>query len=109
MKKQFVYCPIEITLDAIGGKYKPVILFHLLKGVRRYTELQRDIPGVSQRMLTLHLKELERDGFVQRRAYPEVPPRVEYAITAYGCSLEPILRAMNDWGLAQARRSLPSA
>jgi DNA-binding HxlR family transcriptional regulator len=102
MDKQFTHCPIEITLRAIGGKYKPVILFHLLKGTRRYKELQREIPGVSQRMLTLHLKELERDGLVSRTAFPVVPPHVEYAITDYGQSLESVLEAMNAWGKNQA-------
>jgi DNA-binding HxlR family transcriptional regulator len=105
MDKQFNYCPIEITLRAIGGKYKPVILFHLLKGARRYKELQREIPGVSQRMLTLHLKELERDGLVSRHSFPTVPPRVEYAITEYGRSLESVLQAMNTWGKSQATPS----
>lgn len=103
MNKQFAYCPIEITLEAIGGKYKPVILFHLLKGTRRYRQLQREIPGVSQRMLTLHLKELERDGLVVRTAYPETPPRVEYSISEFGRSLASVLDAMNEWGLAQTR------
>jgi len=105
MDKQFNYCPIEITLRAIGGKYKPVILFHLLKGARRYKELQREIPGVSQRMLTLHLKELERDGLVGRHSFSTVPPRVEYAITEYGRSLESVLQAMNTWGKSQATPS----
>lgn len=103
MRKHFAYCPVEITLDAIGGKYKPIILFHLLKGTRRYKELQREIPGVSQRMLTLHLRELERDGLVERRVYPETPPRVEYSISDFGRSLEPVLHAMNDWRIAQTQ------
>jgi len=102
MDKQFNYCPIEITIRALGGKYKPVILFHLLKGARRYKELQREIPGVSQRMLTFHLKELERDGLVRRTSFPVVPPRVEYDITEYGRSLESVLQAMNNWGRRQA-------
>ena len=109
MKKQFAYCPIEITIAAIGGKYKPVILFHLLKGTRRYNQLQREIPGVSQRMLTLHLKELERDGLVRRMSYPETPPRVEYSITAAGRSLAPVLQAMNDWGIVQSQQAIESA
>lgn len=103
MRKHFAYCPVEITLDAIGGKYKPIILFHLLKGTRRYKELQREIPGVSQRMLTLHLRGLERDGLVERRVYPETPPRVDYSISDFGRSLEPVLHAMNDWGIAQTQ------
>jgi DNA-binding HxlR family transcriptional regulator len=102
MDKQFDYCPIEITIRALGGKYKPVILFHLLKGSRRYKELQREIPGVSQRMLTLHLKELERDGLVRRTSFPVVPPRVEYDITEYGRSLESVLEAMNAWGKSKS-------
>jgi len=108
MQRHFAYCPIEITLDLIGGKYKPVILFHLLKGSRRYRELQREIPGVSQRMLTLHLKELERDGLVLRRAYPETPPRVEYSISELGRSLAPVLDAMNEWGMRSVTRSSAS-
>ena len=108
MNKQFAYCPIEITIAAIGGKYKPVILFHLLKGTRRYNQLQREIPGVSQRMLTLHLKELERDGLVRRMSYPETPPRVEYSITAAGRSLAPVLQAMNDWGIVQSQQAIES-
>lgn len=102
MNRNFAYCPIEITLQVIGGKYKPIILFHLLKGPQRYKALQREIPGVSQRMLTLHLKELERDGLVQRTSFPEVPPRVEYAVTDFGRSLQLVLEAMNDWGKAQS-------
>ena len=102
MNRHFAYCPIEITLQVIGGKYKPIILFHLLKCPQRYKALQREIHGVSQRMLTLHLKELERDGLVQRTSFPEVPPRVEYAVTEFGRSLQPVLEAMNDWGKVQS-------
>jgi DNA-binding HxlR family transcriptional regulator len=102
MNRHFAYCPIEITIQVIGGKYKSIILFHLLKGSQRYKALQREIPGVSQRMLTLHLKELERDGLVQRTSFPEVPPRVEYAVTDFGRSLQPVLDAMNDWGKMQS-------
>jgi len=91
-------CNVEATLDVIGGKWKGVILYHLLQGTVRFNALHRLIPDVTQRMLTLQLRELEADGVVQRTVYPEVPPRVEYALTAFGRSLEPILLLMSEWG-----------
>lgn len=102
-------CPVETTIDVIGGKWKPLILFYLLAGTRRFNELQRLIPSITQRMLTLHLRELEKAGVVQRRAYPEVPPRVEYSLTNLGRSLEPILNLMLDWGQKHAITSTHSS
>lgn len=97
MKKSYG-CSVEATLDVIGGKWKGVILFHLLDGMKRFNELRRLLPGITQRMLTLQLRELERDGVVHRTVYAEVPPRVEYTLTPFGASLKPILLLMRDWG-----------
>ncbi len=91
-------CSIEATLDVMGGKWKGVILFHLLKGPKRFNELRRLLPEVTQRMLTLQLRELEEVGIVHREIYKEVPPKVEYSLTPFGRTLEPILLLMRDWG-----------
>lgn len=99
-------CSVEATLSVIGGLWKAVILFHLLEGKRRFGELSRLVPGTTQRMLTLQLRELEADGVISRTVFPEVPPRVEYELTEFGRSLEPILLTMRDWGLSfQSRQS----
>lgn len=91
-------CSVEATLDVIGGRWKGVILFHLLDGTKRFNQLQRLLNGCTQRMLTLQLRELERDGVVQRKVYAEVPPKVEYSLTEFGHSLEPVLLLMREWG-----------
>lgn len=91
-------CSVEATLDVIGGRWKGVILFHLLSGTKRFNELQRLVQGCTQRMLTLQLRELERNGVVNRTVYAEVPPKVEYSLTEFGQSLEPILLLMREWG-----------
>jgi len=91
-------CPVEACLEVIGGKWKGVILFHLLGGIKRFNELRRLLPGVTQRMLTRQLRELEADQIVVRTVYPEVPPKVEYSLSEFGKTLEPILRVLQKWG-----------
>jgi DNA-binding HxlR family transcriptional regulator len=97
-------CPTTITLRVIGGKWKLVILWYLWHDAKRFGELKRSISGITQRMLTQQLRELERDGVVSRKVYAQVPPRVEYAMTEFGRTLEPILRLMCKWGEEHARR-----
>ena len=92
-------CSVEATLAVIGGRWKPVIIFLLLQNdFLRFGELKKTIEGITQRMLTNQLRELEDDKIVHRKVYAEVPPRVEYSLTDYGRSLEPIMIAMRDWG-----------
>ena len=98
-------CPVEATLDLIGGKWKGVILHHLLEGTLRFNELRRRIPSCTQRMLTRQLRELEEAGLVHRHIFAQVPPRVDYSLTAEGRSLEPIVRAMHAWGQARIARA----
>ena len=100
--KALTNCPVEATLDLIGGKYKALILWRLSGGTLRFSQLQKHIPATA-RMLTLQLRELEQDGLVSRTVYPEVPPRVEYAMTDLGRSLMPILTAMRNWGAEYLR------
>lgn len=95
-------CPVEATLTLIGGKWKGVVLWHLLQGTLRFNELRRRLPSITQRMLTNQLRELEADGFVIRTIYPEVPPRVEYSLTERGRSLEPVIIALKTWGETHA-------
>jgi len=92
-------CPVEVALDVIGGKWKPLIIFYLLDGTRRFNELSRLMPLVTPRMLTKHLRELESAGIIDRRVYAEVPPKVEYSLTELGRSLQPMLDLMVRWSL----------
>lgn len=92
------HCAVEATVDVIGGKWKPVIVFHLLSGTKRFGQLRRILEDVSQRSLTLQLRELEEDGIVHREIFAEVPPRVEYSLTKFGQTLSPLLNAMKLWG-----------
>ena len=91
-------CAVEATLSLIDGKWKGVILFHLSGGTMRFGEIRRRVPGVTQRMLTNQLRELEADGLVARRVYAAVPPKVEYSLSALGRSLGPVLDALKSWG-----------
>lgn len=91
-------CSVEAAMDVIGGRWKGVILFHLLQGTKRFNELQRLAKGCTQRMLTLQLRELEAAGVVNRKVYAEVPPKVEYSLTEFGRRLEPALIILREWG-----------
>lgn len=97
-------CPVEAALDVIGGRWKGVILFHLLEGPRRFNELRRLLPKVTQRMLTLQLRELEADGVILREVHAQVPPRVEYSLTDFGTSLRTILGDLRAWGSLYVER-----
>ncbi|MBY8935708.1 winged helix-turn-helix transcriptional regulator [Pseudomonas fluorescens] len=99
-------CPVAFTVDVIGGKWKSLILFHLMSGTKRFNELRRLIPDITQRMLTLQLRELETDGVIHREIYREVPPKVEYSLTALGHSLAPLVSAMREWGAVHERTIL---
>ena len=91
-------CPVEATLELIGGKYKALILFHLIEGKLRFSELQRNIPKATPKMLTQQLRELERDNLLLRTGYPVIPPKVEYQLTDFGKSIIPVLESMCNWG-----------
>lgn len=95
-------CPVVKTLDIVGGKWKVLILYYLNGETRRFNELQRLLAGITQRMLTLQLRELENDGIVHREVYPQVPPKVEYSLTELGRTLMPVVEAMHRWGTEYA-------
>jgi len=99
------HCTIEATVGLIGGRWKAVVIFHLLSGTLRFGELRRLLPNATARMLTLQLRELEADGLLRRKVFAEVPPRVEYTLTQEGVSLGPIVTAMGAWGKAYERRA----
>ena len=99
-------CDVEATLTVIGGRWKPVLVCHLLAGRKRFGELRRLIPNATERMITLQLRALEADGVIDRHVFTEVPPRVEYEATEFGRSLEPILQSMQEWGRAFKVRRL---
>ena len=91
-------CPTETALDLIGGKWKGMILFYLSTDTRRFNELMRLIPDITQRMLTKQLRDLEAHGIVHREVYPQVPPKVEYSLTNLGKTLVPVIRELEKWG-----------
>ncbi len=97
-------CPVEVAMEKIAGKWKILIIWHLLRKTRRFGELRRKIPGVTQKMLTQQLRELEADEIVNRKVYPEVPPKVEYSLTSDGQSLGPVLMHLLKWGNDYAKK-----
>lgn len=92
------HCALDVTMDYIGGKWKTVVLWYLRKDAKRFSELNRAIPAITEKMLSLQLRELEKDGLVQRTVFAEVPPRVEYALTDQGKTLLPLLEEIAKWG-----------
>jgi len=97
-------CPVEVSMDLIAGKWKILIMWHLKNKTRRFGELQKKIPNVTQKMLTQQLRELERDGLIHREVYPVVPPKVEYSLTPFGQTFKDILDMMLVWGYEYAER-----
>ncbi|MDT8716890.1 helix-turn-helix transcriptional regulator [Clostridium sp. 19966] len=93
-----VACPMDVTINILSGKWKLAILWNLSKGVIRFNELQRLLEGITQKTLTMQLRELETDGVIYRKVYAEVPPRVEYGLTELGETMRPILNSMCQWG-----------
>lgn len=104
-KKELPVCPVETTLSLISDRWKVLILRDLLTGTKRFGELKKSLTGISQKVLTANLKDMEASGLLTRRAYAEVPPRVEYTLTETGESLKPVLRAMFDWGMDYKRKN----
>ena len=99
-------CPVETTLTLISDKWKVLILRDLLTGTKRFGELKKSLAGISQKVLTSQLRQMEASGLITRKVYAEVPPRVEYSLTELGTSLQPVLLAMQDWGMAYKERLL---
>lgn len=99
MSKNIPACPVEVTLMLISDRWKVLILRDLLSGTKRFGELKKSIGSISQKVLTSNLRSMEEDGLLTRKVYAEVPPRVEYTLTELGKSLQPILLAMQQWGL----------
>ncbi|NGY61428.1 helix-turn-helix transcriptional regulator [Lentzea sp. NEAU-D13] len=98
-------CGIDAAMDVVSGKWKSLILWELHHyGTRRFAELRRGLPGVSEKMLIQHLREMEEDGLLHREVYAEVPPRVEYSLTEHGVSLNAALAALGEWGAERIRR-----
>lgn len=98
MDKFSTNCPVELTLQLIGNKWKVLIIRDLLTGTKRFNELMRSVTGITQKVLTSNLRSMENDGLLIRTVYPEVPPKVEYSLTSMGESLQPILDSMVSWG-----------
>jgi DNA-binding HxlR family transcriptional regulator len=92
-------CPVQLTLHTIMGKWKALILWHLRTGTKRYSELKRELPEISDKMLAQQLRELESDQIIIRTVFPEVPPRVEYKLSERGEAIQPILKLMQQWGI----------
>ena len=97
-------CAMDLTMSYIGGKWKTVVLWYLRKAPKRFSELKKLVPGISEKMLSLQLREMESDGILKRTVFPEVPPRVEYELTAEGKTLIPALEAIAEWGRSKAKR-----
>lgn len=98
------HCALDVTMGYVGGKWKSVVLWYLHEGTKRFSELKKLIPSITEKMLSLQLKQLEKDGIVGRKVYAEVPPRVEYFLTEHGKTLIPMLQEMAKWGREKATK-----
>ncbi|MEA5572622.1 helix-turn-helix domain-containing protein [Calothrix sp. UHCC 0171] len=96
-------CEVESTLKVIGGRWKVLIIRELMLDIKRFGELQRALSGITQKMLTQQLRELEDDGIIHREVYPQIPPKVEYSLTPLGETLKPLLYAMHEWGVQYSK------
>ena len=106
MKKEIPDCPVEMTLQLIGDKWKVLILRDLMTGTKRFSELKKSLNGITQKVLTANLRSMEESGLLTRKVYPEVPPKVEYTLTETGYSLKPILDSMMIWGTEYKKKLL---
>ncbi|MDE5619570.1 MAG: helix-turn-helix transcriptional regulator [Ruminococcus sp.] len=97
-KTELPACPVETTLTLIGNKWKVLIIRDLLNGTKRFGELKKSVTGISQKVLTANLRDMEENGLLTRKVFPEVPPRVEYTLSELGYSMTPVLNAMEQWG-----------
>jgi DNA-binding HxlR family transcriptional regulator len=98
-------CSLEATMDALGGKWRSLILWHLIEKDLRFSQIQEIVPGISKKVLSEHLRVLEKNGFISRKVYAQVPPKVEYMITPYGKSLSHAIEALESWGKEHLKRS----
>ena len=105
MNGRIYHCALDITMDYIGGKWKAVVLWYLRNDKKRFGELKKQIPQITEKMLSMQLKELEKDGIVSRKVYAEVPPKVEYFLTPEGKTLLPILEELAKWGRNKGRKN----
>lgn len=107
LNKQTVFklCPVTFVMEKIGGYWKPIILFHLLSGSKRYSELKKAMPHITEKMLIQHLKQLETDELIARKAMPVVPPHVTYSLTKSGIALRPVLYAMANWAIQEGKKN----
>lgn len=104
MNGRTYHCALDVTMDYIGGKWKSVVLWYLRKEKKRFGELKKHIPDITEKMLSMQLKQLEENGIVHREVFPEVPPRVEYSLTKEGRTMITMLEAMAEWGRNKAKK-----
>jgi DNA-binding HxlR family transcriptional regulator len=104
MNGRVYHCALDVTMDYIGGKWKSVVLWYLRNQRMRFGELRKQIPDITEKMLSMQLKQLEQDGIVQREVFAEVPPRVEYCLTKEGKTMLPMLEALAEWGRNKAKK-----
>ncbi|MBL7953944.1 MAG: helix-turn-helix transcriptional regulator [Flavobacteriales bacterium] len=104
MNGHVYHCALDVTMEQVGGKWKSIVLWYLRKDRKRFSELRKLIPGITEKMLSMQLRQLEKDGFVSRTVFPEVPPRVEYALTTHGKTLLPLLEEIAAWGRMMGKK-----